>query len=225
MWAELNESGQWQGEIWNRRKNGEVYAAWENISAIRNGDGAVVQYVAVMADITPLADVQQRLAHMAHHDVLTGLANRLLLAATLEKALERAKRHGHRLALLFVDLDHFKRVNDTLGHAAGDELLQEVARRLQRTVRAEDLVARLSGDEFVIVFEDLAERDEAVQLARKITAALSGPIGLAQRSLGVSASVGIALYPDDGNTAETLLCASDAAMYRAKQAARRDTLR
>jgi len=221
LWTELNETGQWQGEIWNRRKNGEVYAAWENISAIQGRDGSVAQYVAVLADITPVKRAQQRLEHIAYHDVLTGLPNRLLLAASLGQTLERAKRHEHRVALLFIDLDDFKSVNDALGHAAGDELLQEVARRLQRAVRAEDLVARLSGDEFVVVFEEIARREEAVYLAQKIATALAYAMTLAQRSVSVSASIGIAVYPDDGDTADALLRLADAAMYRAKQAARR----
>ena len=220
MWADLNETGQWQGEIWNRRKSGEVYAAWENISAVRGHDGSVAQYVAVLADITPVKRAQQQLEHIAYHDVLTGLPNRLLFAAGLGQALERAKRHGHRVALLFIDLDRFKGVNDTLGHAAGDELLQEVARRLQRTVRAQDLLARLSGDEFVVLFEEIAGRGEAVHLAQKIGTAVSQPMVLAQRRVSVSASVGIALYPDDAATADALLCLADAAMYRAKGAAR-----
>ena len=150
----LQTTGQWQGEIWNRRKNGETYPAWENISAVRDADGTVSHYVSMLSDITALKQAEEQLRHMALHDVLTGLPT-AACSRKASKAPWRAQRHGHRLALLFLDLDRFKLVNDTLGHAAGDELLGEVARRLRAAVRQEDLIARLGGDEFTVVLEEL----------------------------------------------------------------------
>ena len=220
MWHSLQTTGQWQGEIWNRRKNGETYPAWENISAVRDADGTVSHYVSMLSDITALKQAEEQLRHMALHDVLTGLPNRRLLAETLESALARAQRHGHRLALLFLDLDRFKLVNDTLGHAAGDELLGEVARRLRAAVRQEDLIARLGGDEFTVVLEELQHPDNAAHLARKLIEAVARPMQLCGRELTPSTSVGIAIYPDDARSAADLSKAADAAMYRAKQRGR-----
>ncbi|HNJ83108.1 MAG TPA: EAL domain-containing protein [Piscinibacter sp.] len=220
MWHSLQTTGQWQGEIWNRRKNGETYPAWENISAVRDADGTVSHYVSMLSDITALKQAEEQLRHMALHDVLTGLPNRRLLAESLEGALARAQRHGHRLALLFLDLDRFKLVNDTLGHAAGDELLGEVARRLRAAVRQEDLIARLGGDEFTVVLEELQHPDNAAHLARKLIEAVARPMQLCGRELTPSTSVGIAIYPDDARSAADLSKAADAAMYRAKQRGR-----
>ena len=220
MWHSLQTTGQWQGEIWNRRKNGETYPAWENISAVRDADGTVSHYVSMLSDITALKQAEEQLRHMALHDVLTGLPNRRLLAESLEGALARAQRHGHRLALLFLDLDRFKLVNDTLGHAAGDELLEEVARRLRAAVRQEDLIARLGGDEFTVVLEELQHPDNAAHLARKLIEAVARPMQLCGRELTPSTSVGIAIYPDDARSAADLSKAADAAMYRAKQRGR-----
>jgi diguanylate cyclase (GGDEF)-like protein/PAS domain S-box-containing protein len=216
MWAALDEAGQWQGEIWDRRKNGQVFPAWENISAIRGADGRALQYVAILSDITPLKRAQERLQHLAQHDALTGLPNRLFFAASLQQALERAKRHRHKVALLYIDLDRFKRVNDLLGHAIGDQLLKEVAERLRQAVRAQDVVARLGGDEFTVTFEELARPEEAERLAEKIESAIARPMVLSGREVRGGASIGIALYPDDGDSAEALTQAADAAMYRAK---------
>jgi diguanylate cyclase (GGDEF)-like protein/PAS domain S-box-containing protein len=216
MWAALAECGQWQGEIWDRRKSGELFPAWENISAIRDAGGLVTQYVAILSDITPVKRMQEQLWHQAQHDALTGLPNRLFFAASLQQALERAKRHRHRVALLYIDLDRFKRVNDSLGHAIGDALLKEVGERLRRAVRAQDVVARLGGDEFTVTFEELARPEEAERLAEKIESAISRPMVLSGREVRGGASIGIALYPDDADSAEALTNAADAAMYRAK---------
>lgn len=216
MWDSLQRTGQWRGEIWNRRKNGEIYPAWENISAVRDDQGRITHYVAILSDITPLQQARDRLSHLAHHDALTGLPNRLLFSASLQQALERAKRHGHRVAVLFLDLDRFKRINDTLGHAAGDRLLQEVAERLRQSVRAEDLVARLGGDEFTVLLEELSDPEHSAHLARKIIEALARPFVLDDQEVRTSTSIGIGLYPDDASDADTLMAAADTAMYRAK---------
>lgn len=217
IWAALDECGQWQGEIWDRRKNGDVFPGWENISAIRGADGRITQYVAILSDITPVKRAQEGFQHLAQHDALTGLPNRLFFAASLQQALERAKRHRHKVALLYIDLDRFKLVNDSLGHAIGDELLKEVGERLRQSVRAQDVVARLGGDEFTVTVEELARPEEAGRLAEKIASAISRPMVLAGHEVRGGASIGIALYPDDGDCAEALTEAADAAMYRAKR--------
>jgi diguanylate cyclase (GGDEF)-like protein/PAS domain S-box-containing protein len=220
MWDSLRQTGHWQGEIWNRRKNGEIYPAWENISVVRDEQGKVTHHVALLSDITELKQAQERLAHLAHHDPLTGLPNRLLFNASLQQALERARRHRQRLALLFLDLDRFKLVNDSLGHAAGDQLLKSVAERLRKNVRAEDVVARLGGDEFTVILETIDNPDDTAQLARTFIDIIAEPLEIEDQSVQTSTSVGIAFYPDDAETAEDLIKAADAAMYRAKASGR-----
>jgi len=220
LWETLTSTGQWQGEIWNRRKNGEVYPAWENISAVQDERGNVVNYVAVLSDISSIKASEERLLHMAHHDALTNLPNRLLFTARLDQAIERAKRKHARAALLLLDLDRFKLINDTLGHDAGDRLLQRVAERLLHSVRAEDTVARLGGDEFAIVLDEIVESQDAARVAEKILHQLSAPITLEGKEFVVSASVGISLYPDDSVRGEDLVREADAAMYRAKRKGR-----
>lgn len=210
------EESQWQGEVWNRRKSGEIYPAHEHISAVRDDQGRIVNFVSVLSDITEAKDAEDRLQHLAHHDSLTGLPNRLQFGGALEGALERAKRHNQQLALLFLDLDRFKNINDTLGHDSGDRLLKGVAERLRKTVRAEDFVARLGGDEFTVVMEELASADDAAILAEKLIEALARPMQLGEQELTPSATVGIAVYPDDGADPAALLKAADVAMYRAK---------
>lgn len=217
MWAALDNAGQWQGEIWNRRKDGGLYPAWENISVVRDSTGRVVNYVAVLTDISAIKEVEERLHHLAHHDPLTGLPNRLLLHATLDRALEHARRHGTRIALLFLDLDRFKLINDTLGHQYGDRLLRAAADRLRQHTRAEDMVARLGGDEFVILLDDIAAPEDVSHIAEKIIESLAEPIDLGDQKTTISASVGISLYPDDARDREGLLKAADAAMYGAKE--------
>jgi len=217
FWDELLARGQWQGEIWNRRKNGEVYPAWENVSAVRDAHGTLTHYVAVQADITSIKLAEERLNHLAHHDALTGLPNRLLFASSLEQSMEYAKRHRQKVALLFIDLDRFKVINDSMGHAAGDALLKEIGRRLKSAVRAEDVVTRFGGDEFTVALAEVPRADAAASLAQQILAEIARPVPLAGRDIVVSASIGIALYPDDADTVENLTRAADSAMYRAKE--------
>jgi diguanylate cyclase (GGDEF)-like protein/PAS domain S-box-containing protein len=220
LWGSLNATGRWQGEIWNRRKSGEIYPEWLTINAVRDERGELVNFVAVFSDISGIKQSQAQLAHLAHHDPLTGLPNRLLFADRLGHALSRAQRDGSQLALLFIDLDRFKHINDSLGHLAGDGLLQEVARRFTAAVRREDTVARMGGDEFTLLLEDLRRPEDAAVLARKLLDALADPYTIAGRDLFVTASVGISLFPRDGATADELVRNADAAMYQAKDEGR-----
>jgi len=207
---------QWQGETACRRKNGEVFSAWENVSVVRDDSGAITHYVVVISDISPLRRAEAQLKHVAHHDPLTGLPNRLLFNDRLDFALETAKRAKRRCAVLFIDLDGFKVINDTLGHASGDTLLQTLAVRLSETLRQNDTAARLGGDEFVIIPGDIDHPEDAARLARKLLDVLAAPTQLGDERIAVSASIGIALYPDHGRDRHALVKAADTAMYSAK---------
>jgi diguanylate cyclase (GGDEF)-like protein/PAS domain S-box-containing protein len=220
IWEAIGRDGRWQGEIWNRRKSGEVCPEWLSVSVIRDAQGALTHHVGVYTDITMLKQSTARLDYLAHHDALTGLPNRLLLTARVDHALARGTRSGSRTALLFMDLDGFKAVNDTLGHLAGDGLLQAVAQRLSRCVREQDTVARLGGDEFVVLLEGLSGPADAALVARKVLNALARPFVLQTGEALVTASVGIAMHPDDAGDLAGLLERADAAMYRAKQRGR-----
>ncbi len=220
MQAALEASGRWEGEVLKRRKNGEVYQAWQNISVVKNARGAVANYVSISADISSLKQAEERMAYLAHHDALTGLPNRLLFGADLDLALERAKRRGLRVALMFLDLDRFKIINDTLGHARGDQLLQAVATRLRTSVRSEDVVARLGGDEFTVILSEIGHSEDAAMLADKIIRTISRPVQVDGHEVVSSASIGISVYPDDALQGDDLIKAADVAMYRAKERGR-----
>ena len=216
MWSEIARCGQWQGEIWNRRRNGEIYPEWMNISAVHGRDGEPVYYVAVFSDISLVKQNEERLHRLAHYDALTGLPNRALFADRLRQALIQAQRGATQVGLLFIDLDRFKLVNDTLGHRAGDDLLQEVAARLQAAVRAQDTVSRLGGDEFTVILPELHAPAGAANVAEKIIEVLSMPFFLGRREVFVTPSIGIAVYPLTGDDAESLIKHADIAMYQAK---------
>ncbi|ANQ84446.1 EAL/GGDEF/PAS/PAC-domain-containing signaling protein [Azoarcus olearius] len=216
MWATLGKRGQWQGEIWNRRRSGEIYPEWLSITAITEGDGSVSHYIGIFSDITDRKESEARIRHLAHHDALTGLPNRLLLQDRLGQAILKARRNSTQAAVLFLDLDRFKTINDTLGHEIGDGLLRQVTQRCLGAVRETDTVARQGGDEFVIVLPDLEHGQDAGTIARKILAALTEPCRLGPHELTVTGSIGIALYPGDGADPSMLLRNADAAMYRAK---------
>lgn len=220
MWGRLAQEGRWEGEIWNRRKDGSLYVEWLTIRAVRDPFGQVQQYVALFADITDRKRREEAVWHRAYHDALTGLANRSLFQDRLEHALRTARRDARELALFFIDLDRFKEINDTLGHAAGDELLRQVAERLEASVRASDSVARLAGDEFVALIESVPDAAALTTLARKMLKQLSAPFALKGGTESISASIGIARYPADGQTPEALMQAADRAMYAAKHAGR-----
>lgn len=224
MWGEVLATGHWQGEIWNRRKSGEIYPEWLTISAVLHEDGKLQNYVGVFSDISHIKRSEAELERLAHYDPLTSLPNRALLGAHLGHALDRAKRHGERLAVMVLDLDGFKTVNDSLGHPAGDLLLQMIASRLGAVLREEDTVARLGGDEFAIVIESLGQEANPALIAEKVIEAVAAPLDLQGHSAMVTASLGIALFPDDGGDATALLKAADTAMYASKQAGR-NTLR
>ena len=217
MWTTIKAEGRWMGEIWNRRKNGEVYPEWLSISEVRDAKGKVVNYVAVFTDITLRKQSEEQLHFLANHDALTGLPNRTLLQERIEHALKRVQRDHGRLAILFIDLDRFKVINDTLGHHAGDMLLQTAAERLQHCLRDSDTIARQGGDEFVVLIENFSDTQYLGNVARKIMHALEQPFFLMGQELFVSASIGISAYPEDGTDLHTLLKNADVAMYRAKE--------
>jgi diguanylate cyclase (GGDEF)-like protein/PAS domain S-box-containing protein len=225
FWGRLLHTGSWQGEIWNRRKDGSLFPAWQTISVVRAADGAVSRFISVFSDIAALKSAEAQWQHAAHHDPLTGLPNRLRFTIELDSSLRRAQRHGQKVALLFIDLDGFKAVNDTLGHLAGDQLLRTVAARLREGVRREDAVARWGGDEFTIVLEEVADADAAAEAVRKLHEVIAQPVLLGTQAITVPASIGVALYPDHGSDGEALVRAADEAMYRGKLSAARGPAR
>ena len=216
MWDELKTSGFWRGEIWHQRKNGELYLEWLTISAVRDARAGTTHYVGVFSDITLVKESQEKLDHMAHHDPLTALPNRLLFHDRLQHALLRAARDQEQLAVLFIDLDRFKNVNDTLGHHVGDELLQKVAGQLAARLREGDTLARLGGDEFIVLLERIDGEYGATQVAEKLMTMFEQPFTVAGHELFVTCSVGISLYPDDALDLNMLIRNADVAMYQAK---------
>jgi diguanylate cyclase (GGDEF)-like protein/PAS domain S-box-containing protein len=220
MWHSLETTGRWQGEIWDRRKSGEMFAGWQNIAAVRGADGETSNFVAVISDITSRKQVEERLSYAANHDPLTRLPNRTLFHERLSRALARSHRNQDSVALLFIDLDHFKQVNDTLGHLAGDLLLQKVAERIGNSIRQGDTVARLAGDEFTVILEEVQDPRDAAIVSHKILRVLAEPFDLNGQTANISSSIGVAVYPMDGGDSQTLIKLADAAMYRAKKLGR-----
>ncbi len=218
LWDILNKTGQWRGEIWNRRKNGEVFPTWVNISAVPHSTtGKTSHYVAVFTEITELKLSEERLNYLAHHDPLTGLPNRLLFHDRLEQAVLQAQRNRHMIAVMFLDLDRFKAINDTLGHLIGDELLVAVAERLKHCARETDTIARLGGDEFAVIITKIIQEKDVEQIAQKIIHTLSSVYSVGGYEVFITASIGINLYPGIDNDREKLLENADVAMYHAKQ--------
>ncbi|MCQ8104604.1 PAS domain S-box protein [Methylomonas sp. SURF-2] len=221
MWSIIAKTGYWQGEIWNRRKNGDTYPEWLTITAVKDNTGRITHYVGSMQDITSRKEIEEEVRHLAHFDVLTDLPNRTLLTDRLHQALAQVRREKAKLALMFLDLDRFKPVNDTLGHGIGDLLLAEVARRLQTCIKREtDTVARLGGDEFVILLSRIDDAREATLVAENVVHTLNQPFIIERHTINISTSLGIALYPSHGIDAKTLLKKADNAMYQAKEAGR-----
>jgi diguanylate cyclase (GGDEF)-like protein/PAS domain S-box-containing protein len=216
LWRDLAETGFWRGELWSTRKNGEVYLEWLTVSAVRDDDDTVTHYVCVFSDITRLKESQEKLDHLAHHDALTGLPNRLLFHDRLQHAMVRAARACSQLAVLFIDLDRFKNVNDTLGHQVGDELLKHVASVLSACLRDGDTLARLGGDEFIVLLEDVDGERGARMVAEKLMRLFEQPVPVSSYELFVTGSVGISLFPQDGADLNHLIRNADVAMYQAK---------
>jgi diguanylate cyclase (GGDEF)-like protein/PAS domain S-box-containing protein len=220
VWPQVHQTGQWQGEARARRKSGEAFPQWVTVSAVRDERGAVTHYVLVFTDITVLKRSQQQLDHLAHHDPLTDLPNRVLFNMRLTHALSHARRNNQRVGVLFLDLDRFKDVNDTLGHPVGDVLLQEVAHRFQQRMRETDTIARTGGDEFILIAEEVAASADLAQVAQKLLDVFDGTFRIGDADIHLGASIGISVFPDDGDDAETLVKNADIAMYRAKERGR-----
>ncbi len=221
MWQAIREHGLWRGEMWDRAKSGDVYPKLLTISTVKNAHEEIEYYIASFSDISNLKAAEENIRHLAHHDTLTGLPNRLHLTVALDQAIAEAQRGGRRIALMFIDMDRFKLINDTLGHHVGDLLLIEVAQRLKSCVRQSDIVARLGGDEFVVVLTGLGEDNMvATTVAGKILNHLAQPYEIEGHVLHSSPSIGISLYPVDGDDIATLMKNADAAMYHAKEQGR-----
>lgn len=218
MWQTLSGSGSWRGEIWNRRKDGSLFLEWLELRALYDCGGQVIHYLASFTAIDQHRTQEDRLHFLALHDSLTGMANRVLLNDRGEQALRRADRSERAVAVLFVDLDRFKSINDSLGHDIGDEVLVAVAQRLQTALRSDDTLARFGGDEFVCLLPDIADRHDAARVANKLLASLDQRVDIAGHKFKVGASIGISAYPSDGQTLDDLIVAADRAMMRAKQA-------
>lgn len=220
MWEAIDLTGQWQGEIWNKRKNDDVYPQWLTINAVRDAEGRLLNYIATISDITERKQIEDRLRNLAHYDSLTGLPNRELFSLRLTEALNRTRQSNSGLALLFIGLDRFKAINDSLGHNAGDELLRQVAARLKHSVRDSDVTARLGGDEFTVILENLTEPQKAEVVAQKIIHALSRPVKLHGHQIFISPSIGVAFYPSDATGIDELIKNADRAMSTAKREGR-----
>jgi len=220
MWDTINNKGRWSGEIWERRKNGEIFPEWLTVTSIKDDKGNVIRYTGLFNDITKQKLNEEDMYYRAHYDQLTGLANRLLFSERLSQAMKHSKRNKKSLALMFIDLDRFKNVNDTFGHSLGDYLLKEAGRRFQACVKEDDSVARSGGDEFLILLPNIKGKEGAELVAKDIVEQSSLPFHLKGHDAFVSASIGITMFPDDGNDVSTMLKNSDMAMYQAKDAGR-----
>ncbi|MGY2188726.1 Phytochrome-like protein cph2 [compost metagenome] len=220
MFSTLDSVGEWSGEIWNRRKSGEIYPQWQTIRIIRDDSGQLSHYVAVFSDISAIKNSEQELMHLAHHDPLTDLPNRLLFTDRTEQALASAQIHKRGCALLMIDLDHFKMINDSLGHTIGDQLLKAVAERLKAMFGPGITLARLGGDEFALLAENCPQLGQAAALAQRIIEGLKEPFPIDGHQLFINTSIGISLFPGDALSAEQLLRNADSALFKAKSAGR-----
>ncbi|MDP1660222.1 MAG: EAL domain-containing protein [Methylotenera sp.] len=216
VWSALLNDGRWCGEVTSHRKNGEVFHKWLTITAVKNQEGQTVNYVGVFTDITEVKRSQNRLHELVNHDPLTGLPNRRLLNELLEHSIKRAERDQHKIALLFIDLDRFKTVNDSLGHQVGDKLLLEASRRINLSMRDSDVVARLGGDEFVVMMDMINNPSDAAIVAKKIIHALQIEFNIDGKEIFISASIGISIFPQDCSDVDSLIKAADIAMYQVK---------
>lgn len=217
MWSSLIHNGKWQGEIWNKRKNGEIYPEWLSINKASSPKYNEEFYIAVFTDISSIKETDRKLYFYANHDPLTGLANRVQFESQLKKNIESAKRRNEKMALLFIDLDRFKEVNDTYGHSIGDMMLKSVTKRLSEAIRADDFLSRLGGDEFVIIASNVDDYDGISFLASKLADAMREPIVIDNKVFFMTLSIGVSIYPEHGNNAEDLIKHADAAMYEVKE--------
>lgn len=217
MWATIREHGKWSGEIWNRRKTGDIYPEWLTIVAIHNEQGDIVNYCGIFEDISAQKNAENEIERRKYTDTLTGVANRYAYLQRMETLLQSSANREYHHAVLFLDLDRFKQVNDTLGHSVADEMLISVTQRIQSVLKNKDIVARYGGDEFIITITNIHHMQEAVQVAEKIVHLLSEPLPIDEQNIYISTSMGISLYPEDGTTLETLVKKADQAMYYAKQ--------
>lgn len=220
MWDSLNKNGQWQGEVWNRHKNGDIYPEWLSISTVRDAQQRVINYVGVFSDAHTQEYILERLQYLAYYDGLTGLPNRRLFLDRLNVSLSHARRDRHMMAVVFIDLDQFKQINDTLGHKIGDAVLVGATGRMKGCLREGDTLARLGGDEFTAILPLISHPDAASNVARKFLECLADPLNIDGQELRITASIGISIYPDDGEDAESLLHHADTAMYQIKGAGR-----
>ncbi len=220
LWRELLEEGIWQGEIWNRKKDGSIFPEWLTITTIKDSGGTIRNYIAIFSDITEQKEREAYIQHLAHHDPLTGLPNRNLLRDRVEQAILHARRHEDYVAVLFLDLDRFKHINDTMGHDVGDRLLKAVAGRLRSYVRESDTICRQGGDEFIVVLTDVDHPSTVVSIVEKILHGLSESYQLDEYEVIVTPSIGISLFPDDSQDIDELIGHADAAMYHAKDLGR-----
>jgi len=222
MWQSIEQSGHWQGEVWNRRKSGEIYPEWLTISAVRDARGVITNYVGVFSDITRIKRSEAEVQWLAHYDALTGLPNRVLLMTRLEHALDICKRRGHRVVLLCCGLDRFKNINESLGYKAGDELLQAVARRIQGQLQNGDTIARFGGDEFIVLLETSRQQQDVAHLSESILDLGREPVALSNdQTVFIDISIGISMFPEDGEDAVNLLTQANTAMQQAKSEGRR----
>lgn len=220
VWQEIEQKGNWHGEIWNRRKDGEAFPVLESISQVKSLDGTLTNYASILTDITAIKQSQEYLDFLAYHDPLTKLPNRLLFNERLEHACQLAKRENSQLAVIFLDLDRFKNINDSLGHQLGDKLLVATANRMTSSLRASDTIARSGGDEFLLLLEEVADPQDIAVLCSALTTAFEAPFDIDGYTLHVTPSMGISLFPHDGEDVDTLVKNADAAMYRAKELGR-----
>ncbi len=217
MWTSVAEKGSWEGEVWDQRKGGEIYPKWLSITVVRDSHGDILNYIGCFSDITERKAAQEKIEYLAHHDALTSLPNRLLLRDRFVHAREQARRTGRSIAFMFLDLDHFKRINDSLGHRIGDDLLIAVVKRLRSCLRECDTLSRQGGDEFILILNDIDGKETAAKVAEKIITSLNQAFEIGLHSLNTSVSIGIALSPLDGDDFDSLLQKSDTAMYVSKE--------
>ncbi len=217
LWTKLRNEGEWEGEIWDRRKDGDIIPLWQSISAVRDMQGRVKYFIGVFYDLTEQKRSAAHIHHLAYYDSLTDLPNRQLFKDRCDQAMRMSQRTGKKLCLLFLDLDRFKYVNDSLGHPVGDELLRAVAQRLAQCLRRSDTIARLGGDEFIVLLQNISGAEDAGKAARKILTALARPFVIQGHRLEVRTSIGVSCYPGDGEDATTLIKNADLAMYQAKE--------